>query len=114
MKKPPEPESFFRRNARGLLGAAILALLLHDVFGPHGVLAMRRTQKQIELLRADIQKLNQENQDLSQQVQALKTDPKMIEKLAREQMGLARPGEYIFKLPPPPNPGNPAKPHTPR
>ena len=60
---------------------------------------MRRTQKQIAQIREEILQLDTENHSLTDQVNALKTDPKMIERIARDDMGLARPGEYIFKLP---------------
>src|ERR1039458_3048472 len=53
--------SFFRRNLRTILGVAILALTIHDVFGPHGFLAMRRTQQEIKQFSAEMQKLDQEN-----------------------------------------------------
>jgi cell division protein FtsB len=91
--------SFFRRNLRTILGLAILALTIHDVFGPHGFLAMRRTQQEIKQFSAEMQRLDKENQELSDQVTSLKTDPRMIERIAREEMGLAKPGELIFKLP---------------
>jgi len=100
--QPPPPQSFLRRNARTILGVLLFALLVHDIFGAHGFLAMRRTQKEIERLRGEIQQVNQENRALGEQVNALKSDPRMIERIAREEMGLARPGEIIFKLPAPP------------
>jgi cell division protein FtsB len=34
---------------------------------------------------------------LQDRVKSLKTDPQAIEHIARDEMGLARPGEYIFK-----------------
>jgi cell division protein FtsB len=103
--------SFFRRNLRTILGLTILALAIHDVFGPHGFVAMRNTQLEIKRNAADMQRLDKENQELADQVTALKTDPRVIERIAREDMGLAKPGEFIFKLPatqddaskPPPN-----------
>jgi cell division protein FtsB len=95
------PPSFWSRHAKEILGVALLALAIHDVFGAHGFLAMRRTQKEMEQLQQDLARLNQENGELTGQVQSLKTDPKTIERIAREQMGLARPGEMIIKLPPP-------------
>ena len=91
--------AFFRQHARQILGVAFLALLIHDIFGPHGVIAMRRTQREIQQIRQQIGKINAENKSLAEQVNALKTDPKAIERIAREEMGLARPGELIFKLP---------------
>lgn len=88
-----------RRNMRQILCLALFALLVHDIFGPHGFIAMRRTQKEIDDIRAQIGKVNAENKSLADEVDALKTDPKSIERIAREEMGLARPGEMIFKLP---------------
>lgn len=95
----PQPKPFLSRYARVILGLALLLLAIHDVFGSHGLLAMRRTQSQIQQLRGEIDRLNHENGDLNKQVQALRTDPKAVERIAREEMGLARPGEMIFKLP---------------
>jgi len=84
---------------RTILGVGIVLLALHDLFGAHGFLAMRRAQNQIVELRAEIQKLDAQNQTLSSQVDRLKTDPKMIERIARDEMNLQRPGEHVFKLP---------------
>ena len=92
-------EVYLRRNARQILGLALFALLIHDIFGPHGFIAMRRTQREIDEIRRQIGKINSENKSLTDQVSALKTDPKAIERIAREEMGLARPGEFIYKLP---------------
>ena len=91
--------SFWSRHARIILGLALLVLGIHDLFGAHGFLAMRRTQKQIDQLHSEIDGLNKQNDQLSGQVQSLKTDPQAVERLAREQMGLAKPGEMIFKMP---------------
>ena len=105
--KSQEPQSFWSRYSRTILGLALLLLAVHDVFGDHGLLAMRRTQSQMKELRGEIDRLNQENNDLSKQVQALRTDPKAVERIAREEMGLARPGEMIFKLPDQPQEAQP-------
>jgi cell division protein FtsB len=96
---PNAAGEYLRRNARQILGLALFALLVHDVFGPHGFIAMRRTQKEIEQIREQIGKMNDQNKSLTEEVNSLKTDPKSIERNAREEMGLARPGEMIFKLP---------------
>jgi cell division protein FtsB len=102
------PASFWNRHGRKILGLALLTLAIHDVFGSHGFLATRHTQKQIEQLRVEIERVNKENSALAGEVQSLKTDPKAIERIAREDMGLARPGEMIFKLP-----AAPGKPESP-
>jgi cell division protein FtsL len=108
---------FFRRNTVWFLAAAFALLLMQDVFGTHGVLAMRRAQQEAKSVRAEIDQLNQENSQLQENVKSLRTDPAAIERIAREEMGLARPGEYIFRLSPkfsatpaaPSTPADPAK-----
>ena len=107
---PSEIGAYLRKNARQILGLALFALLVHDVFGPHGFIAMRRTQKEIEQIRDQIGKMNDQNKSLAEQVNSLKSDPRSIERIAREEMGLARPGEMIFKLPDTSKPGDSQKP----
>jgi cell division protein FtsB len=90
---------FLRRNMNWFLIAGLGLLLLQDVFGTHGVLAMHRSMQEATAAQKQIDQLNDENRKLQDRVQQLKTDPATIERIAREQMGLARPGEYIFKVP---------------
>ena len=92
-------EPFLRQYGRALLALLVLILVVHDIFGTHGYLAMRRTQQEIKKVSADIDRLNKENLQLGQEVKELKTDPHKIEKIARDELGLARPGEVIIKIP---------------
>jgi cell division protein FtsB len=90
------------KSYRGAILALILvcvALLVHEIFGEHGYLALRREKQQYQVLQQQIQALQEQNQKLEKQIQGLKSDPHAIEKLAREQMRLARPGEIIYTLP---------------
>ena len=91
---------FLRRNLNWFLAGGLALLFLQDIFGTHGVLAMRRTQQQAAEIRREIDQLNTENKKLLDRVKALKTDPATIERIAREENGLARPGELIFKTQP--------------
>src|SRR5262249_51860192 len=40
--------AWLRQYGRTLLGLLVFALVVHDIFGTHGYLAMRRTQQQID------------------------------------------------------------------
>lgn len=93
-------EEFLRHNFSWLLCAALALLLLQDIFGTHGLIAMRRSQQEAAQVQKEISQIDAENRQLEERVKALKSDPAAIERIAREEMGLARPGEYIFKLPP--------------
>jgi cell division protein FtsB len=97
-----EPPTFLQRNLRLILALVIVALTVHDVFGSHGFIAMRQIQHEITTLRSQLDALNQDNQSLTKEVDDLKTNPKLIEGIARDEMNLARPGEYIFKINPAP------------
>ena len=91
--------SLMRQYGRGLLGLLVLVMIVHDVFGTHGFLAMRRTQSEIKKVKANLDQLNKENEALEQEVRDLKSDPRLIEKIARDDLGLARPGEIIIRIP---------------
>ncbi|MGH9744264.1 MAG: FtsB family cell division protein [Candidatus Acidiferrum sp.] len=100
-KAPAEEkmQPFLRQYGAMLLGLLALVMIVHDVFGTHGFLAMRRTQGEITKVKADITHLNKENAALDEERKALKSDPRLIEKIARDDLGLARPGEIIIRIP---------------
>ena len=102
LKKPDAGEKaaeWLRHYGGTLLGLLLLALVVHDIFGTHGYLAMRRTEQQIKKVKANTEQLNKENVQLEEEVKALKSDPRKIEKIARDELGLAKPGEVIIKIP---------------
>jgi len=99
MKRLPWDKATLYRNGVFVVVLLCLALLVHQIFGPNGLLALRRQQKELETLQQKIQQLQQENEQLERQIKALRSDPKAIERLAREQMHMARPGELIYTLP---------------
>ena len=92
-------QPLLRQYGPALIGLLVLVLVVHDIFGAHGYLAMRRTQQEIKKVTKDLDQLNKENSELRQEVRELKTDPHKIEKIARDELGLARPGEVIIKIP---------------
>jgi cell division protein FtsB len=102
LKKRPAKEEIqplLRHYGPALLGLLVLVLVVHDIFGTHGYLAMCRTRLEIKKVTADLDQLNKENLKLQQEVRELKSDPHKIEKIARDELGLARPGEVIIKIP---------------
>ena len=85
----------------GIVALLVLCavLVMNEIFGDHGLLALRRQKREVQGLQQQIFELQHENQQLETQIKALKSDPKMIEKQAREELHLARPGETIYMLP---------------
>ncbi len=99
MKKWPWDKATLYRNAIYVLALLCIFLIVHEIFGQNGYLALRRQRKELQTLHQQIQQLRQENGQMEQQIKALRSDPEAIERLAREQMHLARPGELIYTLP---------------
>lgn len=88
-----------RRNAIFAMALLSLVLLMHEIFGRNGYMTLRREKKDYTALQQHIQKLSNENQQLEQKIHALTNNPEAIEKQARDQLQLARPGEIIYTLP---------------
>jgi len=84
-----------------LMAVFVAVLLVHDIFGTHGYLAMRQKRQEIQKVARELEKLSKENEELQQNVQDLKSDPETIRKIAREEYGLAGSNEKIIKLPAP-------------
>jgi cell division protein FtsB len=85
----------------GTLVAVLLALLLswHVIDGKHGLSAWEHERMQDRALQREIERLQQENAAMGQQIQHLQSDPDAIEREAREKLRYAKPGEVIYTLP---------------
>ncbi len=90
-----------RKLAAGLVFALVVLLGLHVVFGPNGFLAYQKKRAEYRTLGTDVERIQKENDQLTQRIKALKTDPATIEKEAREQLRYARPGEIVYTYPEP-------------
>ncbi len=82
-------------------GVLVIAALVayHAVFGANGMVVYQNKKMELKSVNVEVDKLQKENQQLTDQIKALKSDPKAIEKEAREQLRYARPGEVIYLLP---------------
>ncbi len=80
------------------VGVAALAFY-HVVFGANGWVVYQQKKVHYRQLQDDIQNLQTQNDELQKEIKALKTDPKAIEREAREQLHLTRPGEVVYVLP---------------
>jgi cell division protein FtsB len=93
-----------RRLATAGLAALTIWLFLHVMLGANGMVVYRQKRAEYENLQKEIKALQKENDSYSDQIKALKSDPKTIEREAREQLHYTRPGEvvYVSPFPPPP------------
>jgi cell division protein FtsB len=97
-----------RRAATGAVAIIAVWLFVHAMLGANGVTVYRAKRAEYQNLQKEINSLQKQNDEYSQQVNELKTDPKRIEKEAREQFHYARPGEVIYVAPDPPPAARPA------
>ncbi len=85
----------------GTVVAVGLALLLtwHVINGKNGLQVWHQKRAEDQQLRKEIQDLEQENVQLKEHIERLKSDPDAIEHEAREKLHYAKPGEVIYTLP---------------
>src|SRR5262245_29264275 len=77
---------------------ALIALVVGSLFGDRGLLHLMAERERSERLQAEVEELRAQNSRLASEIVALRRDPRAIERIAREQLGLARPGERVFLI----------------
>ena len=89
------------RRKLATAGVALLTVMLamHVVFGDNGMVVYQKKKAEYRTLQQEVEKLQKDNQAVSEQIRALKTNPEAIEREAREQLRYARPGEVVYLLP---------------
>ena len=100
-----------RRIATIAVTLLAVSLFVHVMFGANGMVVYKQKRAEYEALRKQITQVQQENERYTQQIQGLKSDQTAIEKEAREQLGYAKPGEYVY-VPPAPAKRVPAVNHS--
>jgi cell division protein FtsL len=87
------------RIALGVFGVLTVAMLLLAIFNDKGALQVRAQSQKLSTLESEIKKLENENKQLTDEIQALRSDPATIEKFAREELKLVKPGEVVLVAP---------------
>ena len=90
------------RRTRLLIVAMVAGTLwLAAIFGRHGLLEVVRYRQERDRLQQEIARLEKQQVDLQREIKSLRTDPLALERLAREELNMARPGEVVVLLDPP-------------
>jgi len=87
------------RIALAVFGLLTVAVLVLAVFNDKGLLQVRGQSKKLTAVENDVTELDAENKQLTKEIQALRTDPTTIERLAREELKLVKPGEIVLVSP---------------
>jgi cell division protein FtsB len=93
---PAAPQAKRRRTLQMLLVFVTLVLVINALVGERGLMETLRARRQHQELVASIERLRVENGRLREEARRLRTDPGTIEALARQELGLIKPGEMLF------------------
>jgi cell division protein FtsB len=85
-----------RRTLQLLLAFVTLVLIINALVGERGLMETLRARRQHQELVSAIEQLRAENARLREDARRLRTDPGTIEALARQELGLIKPGEMLF------------------
>ena len=92
----PGSSSFRRRAINYTLALITIVLVVDALVGDKGLLETIRARKQYAEVAASLDALRQENDRMRDEIRRLTDDPETIESVARQDLGLARPGEVVF------------------
>jgi cell division protein FtsB len=79
---------------------AIAALLLIGIAYLPVIQENEQMRRRIDALDSELQKQKEESRHLQAELDALRTDPKTVERLAREQLDYAKPDETVVHFEP--------------
>ena len=84
-----------------LFGSLIVLLVLVTVFGERGVLHLWRLYGEENRLNEQNYRLQKANEALRRRIYRIRNDDAYLEKLAREELNLVRPGDIVYRFPTP-------------
>lgn len=95
---PPRPDSF-----RPVVGATVLLFVaLLGIAAWKGTRDLNAARERERLLETRIEDTQGRIDELRGRIDRLRSDPGTLERLAREDLGMVRPGDVIIELPPEP------------
>jgi cell division protein FtsB len=81
-----------------LFSCLLVALALFTAFGERGVFHLWRLRGEKQQLQERNFVLQKENDALRERVYRIRHDDLYLEKIAREELGLVRPGEIVYRF----------------
>jgi cell division protein FtsB len=78
--------------------AFFVLLILTALFHDEGIFTVFKLQDEMVEMRENNEALSVENLKIRKQIEALKSNPLAIEKIAREKLSLVKPGETVYQI----------------
>lgn len=101
-----------RKRMYFIPAACILFILFFTVFGERGLLRIYHLSRERDQIRERVGDVRTENEKMKREIEALKTDRRYLESIARKDFGLVRPNEIVYQFPTAEKPEQP-KPQSP-
>ena len=79
-------------------GVGLVAFAVSTVYGTHSLLSFFQMRVDYQLADRSVTELQQDNARLQERIHQLETDNRYIEKVARERLGMVKPGEVLYRL----------------
>lgn len=77
----------------------VVAFLAMALFGERGVLRVMDVSRQKDLLQREMDRLSEQNSRLDEEIRGLRSDRRLIEDIARRDLGMVRENEIIYVFP---------------
>jgi cell division protein FtsB len=96
----PRPKPHGKRRPWIRWALIVLAVLIgfQVLRGPRGILKIRELRAQRDSLQAQIDSLQVRKAELETERRRLLTDTTYIERLVRKELGMAKPGEKVYRF----------------
>ena len=97
------PDPKMRHAERPRVGLILLCtvlglVLLLSLVGDRGLFQIDRMARVKAQLEREVEALERENALLRQEVEAMRRHPSRMEEIARQDLGLVRPGEIVYQF----------------
>lgn len=90
---------FMRKRMFLIPAGVIIFILFFTVFGDRGLLRIYHLSKEKKEIQGNLETLKSENEKLKREIEALRTDRRYLESIARRDFGLVRQNEVIYQFP---------------
>lgn len=73
-------------------------LVWFSVLDTHSIKTRWELNNQKKILELRTQQLNESSEQLKKDIKKLENDPELLERIAREEYGMHKPGETVYKV----------------
>ena len=87
------------RASQIIIALIALLVLFFTVTGNHGLLHLSEINNELDSIKGQNRRLQSNIVELKNEIYAIEHDPHMLEKKAREGLGLSREGEVVYIFP---------------